>query len=322
MGTDSAVLFGVVEATPVGSRYSGVMRTDQPSAPDIASFLKTTCVGLDQQVVGIRPVSDALAGHLSFVSDLAAAKGALENALEVGAIVLVPRDDSVPDARNGTVIPVDRPRFAFAIAVTNFFAPAATPGVAPTAIIHPTAVVSESASIGAFTVIGPGAKVGEGTEIRHHCVLGPNVQIGAHCLLKSHAVIGEEGFGLEADNDGNNVRLPHLGSVQVGNAVEVGSFTSINSGTILPTIIEDFVKISDNVHISHNCRVGENSILTGCVELSGSVTLGKNVWVAPNASVREKLSIGDGAIVGIGAVVTRSIEEGRTHYGNPAREVR
>ncbi len=295
------------------------MIDDAPTAHQLATFLTGDLGGLDQHIEGLRPLSDAASGHLSFVSDPAASARELSEALELGAIVLVPRRLTEPAPLRGTTIAVDSPRAAFAAAVTQFFAPRPEAGIASSAIVHPTAQVSASAVVGEFTVIGAGVTIGDGTEIRHHCVIGRNVQIGDHCLVKSNAVIGEEGFGLEKDESGNNIRIPHLGSVRVGDHVEIGSFTSINAGTITPTVIDDYVKISDNVHIAHNCRVGTNSILTGSVELSGSVSVGANVWIAPHASVREKLTIGDGATVGIGAVVVRSIVAGEVHYGNPAR---
>lgn len=294
------------------------MKVDGVSASDIAALVDSTAVGLDQHVIGIRPLSDPAAQHLSFAVDVEGSLTEIRTALELGAVVMVPHSGIDLD-HAGTLIAVERPRAAFAEVVTEYFAPRITPGIAESAVIDPTASISATASIGEFTVVGPGVRVGDGTELRHHCVIGRNVQIGSNCLIKSNAVIGEEGFGLETDRDGNNFRLPHLGSVHIGDFVEVGSFTSINSGTISPTIIDDFVKISDNVHVSHNCRIGRNTIVTGCVELSGSVTVGSDVWLAPNVSVREKLTIGDDATVGIGAVVVRSIEPGEVHYGNPAR---
>lgn len=295
------------------------MTADSPTSRAVAAFLGAQLGGLDQTTVGIRPISDPQAAHLSFVTDPMTALDAVERALQIGAVLLYPSDAAPVDSRNGSVIVVSRPRAAFAAAVAEFFAPRPEAGIAASAVIHPLASVAETAIVGEFAVVGPGASVGAGTEIRHHCVIGRNVHVGDGCLVKSHAVLGEEGFGLESDAEGNNIRLPHLGSVVIGNHVEIGSFTSINAGTILPTVVEDYVKISDNVHVSHNCRIGRNSIVTGCVELSGSVTVGSDVWLAPNVSVREKISIGDGATVGIGAVVVRAVGPGEVHYGNPAR---
>lgn len=292
------------------------------SANEVAAFLQSQTFGANQQVVGVRPLSDPAAGHLSFAVDVSRSQDAVLSALRAGAVLLIPADTEVGDAFSGTVITVTNPRGSFAAAVAHFFTSPVAPGVARTAVVHPTAMVSETAFVGEFAVVGPGVIVGDRTEIRNHCVIGANVRIGSDCLMKSHAVIGEEGFGMDKDADGNNIRIPHLGSVRIGDSVEIGSFTTVNAGTIAPTIIEDFAKVDDHVHIAHNCRIGKNSIITACVEISGSVVLGSGVWMAPNASVREKLTIGDGAVVGIGAVVTRSIEPGAVHFGNPAKKIR
>lgn len=298
------------------------MSVDQVSTSAVAQYLGATAIGTTQFIVGIRPLSSPEPAHLSFSTTVGSDQGERRAALEVGAIVLAAPGSESESSGAGTLIIVERPRAAYAAVVTRFFASEPEPGVASSAVVHPTASVSPSASVGEFTVIGPGAVIGDGCEVRHHCVIGPGVRLGSNCLIKSHAVIGEDGFGLETDEDGNNVRLPHLGSVHIGDWVEVGSFTSINAGTIDPTVIGDYVKISDNVHISHNNRVGRNTIITGSVMLSGSVTIGDGVWLAPNVSVREKLTIGDGATVGIGSVVVRAVGPGEVHYGNPARRQR
>jgi UDP-3-O-[3-hydroxymyristoyl] glucosamine N-acyltransferase len=244
------------------------------------------------------------------------------SALELGAIVLMPQKFTIQSEGAGTVISVENPRGSFAAAVKRFFTNPVVPGIAKTAVVDPSATISDTAHLGEFTVVGPGVVVGDNCEIRNHVVLGANVKMGSGCLIKSHAVIGEEGFGIDSDEEGNNVRIPHLGSVIIGQSVEIGSFTTVNSGTITPTVIEEFAKVDDHVHIAHNCRIGKNTIITACAEISGSVVIGERVWIAPNVSVREKLTIGSGAMIGIGAVVTRSIEENAVHFGNPAKKIR
>ena len=78
--------------------------------------------------------------------------------------------------------------------------------------------------------------------LRQNVVIGRNVKIGRNCLIKSCSVIGEEGFGIEKDEQGNNLRLPHIGSVVIGDHVEVGALNTVASGIIDPTVIEDFVE--------------------------------------------------------------------------------
>lgn len=291
-------------------------------ASEVAARLSATVTGPDRAISGLSPLGKAGERQLAFAGDLVHYAAELEAALEAGAVVLVPADAPPPDVRAGSTIAVDNPRAAFAIAVSAFFAPVVAPGIAATAAVDPTATVDPTAHVGEFTVVGPGVVIGPGTEIRNHVVLAANVRVGSGCLIKSHAVIGEEGFGIDSDAEGNNVRLPHLGSVVLGNSIEVGNFTTVCSGTIAPTEIGDFTKIDDHVHISHNCRIGRNVIVTACAEISGSVTIGDRAWLGPNCSIIQGLTIGADSLVGIGAVVTKSVGASEVHFGNPARKIR
>ena len=271
---------------------------------------------------GIATVAEATAGRLCFAGDPGQYALQVSAALASGAIVLVPEGhDSVPPGE-GAVIAVLNPRAAFADAVRQFFAPGVKPGIAATAIVHPSAVIAESASIGEFTVIGRDAAIGERVEVRHHTVIAAGARIGAGSLIKSHAVIGEEGFGIDKDEHGNNLRLPHLGSVMIGEQVEVGNFTTVCSGTISPTRVGDFTKIDDHVHIAHNVQIGRNVVITACAEVSGSVVIEDEVWIGPNASVIQGLTLGARSLIGMGSVVVRSVPADEVHFGSPARKVR
>lgn len=293
-----------------------------PTVAEVAARLSATANGAERVITGLSPLDSAGDGQLAFAGDVVRYASELEAALSAGAVVLVPADAPPMDIRSGSTIAVDNPRAAFAIVVSTFFAPAVEPGIAATAIVHPTATIDSTAHIGEFSVIGPGVVVGANTEIRNHVVLAANVRLGSDCLIKSHAVIGEEGFGIDTDAEGNNVRLPHLGSVVLGNSVEVGNFTTICSGTISPTKVGDFTKVDDHVHVSHNCRIGRNVIITACAEVSGSVTIGDRAWLGPNCSIIQGLMIGADSLVGIGAVVTKSVGASEVHFGNPARKIR
>jgi UDP-3-O-[3-hydroxymyristoyl] glucosamine N-acyltransferase len=161
--------------------------------------------------------------------------------------------------------------------------------------------------------------VGPGTRIEPNVTIADDTHIGRDCWLKSGCVIGEPGFGLERDADGTPLRMLHLGSVILGDRVEIGALTTVCRGTLGPTVVEDDAKIDDHVHIAHNVRVGKKAMVIACAELSGGVVVGEAAWVGPNASVLEKVKIGERAFVGIGAVVLRDVAEGTTVVGNPAR---
>jgi UDP-3-O-[3-hydroxymyristoyl] glucosamine N-acyltransferase LpxD len=214
---------------------------------------------------------------------------------------------------------VSNPRLEFAKVMDKFLLKKPSGRVAKTAIIGNGVLLGSDVTIGEYVVIGNNVQIGDHTEIRNHVVIGDNTLIGSHCLIKSHTVVGEEGFGFDFETDGTPIRIPHIGSVEIGNNVELGAFNTVAKATLEKTIIENHVKTDDHVHIAHNVIIGEKTIITACAEISGSVTIGKGVWVAPNASIINKISVGDRSLVGIGAVLTKDVAENSIVVGNPAR---
>src|SRR5262249_50286490 len=210
----------------------------------------------------------------------------------------------------------------FARVVNEFFTNKRLPGISLRASVHPTANIAPNVTIGDFATIGPHAIIGEGTEIRSGVVIGPRVKIGRNCLIKSNSVVGQEGFGIDKDEAQNNLRLPHLGSVAIGDYVEIGALNTVCSGTLDPTTVGDYVKTDDHVHIAHNVQIGRNCILTACAEISGSVCIGEGTWLGPNCSIINNIEIGVDVLIGIGSVVTKSLPDRVVAAGCPARIIR
>ncbi|PRA82982.1 LpxD N-terminal domain-containing protein [Microbacterium sp. MYb66] len=296
------------------------MNASQVTAAVIAEELSAVLAGSDRAVTGLAPLGEAAEGDLTFVVDPVAHADAAADAIRAGAILLAP-DTLATEGIVGTAILVQNARAAFAQVVAAHFARRPVPGVAATARVDPGAQVHPGAHVGEYTVIRAGAVVAEGAEIRDHVVIGHDVRIGAHALIKSHAVIGEEGFGMERDADGDNIRIPHVGSVIIEDHVEVGNFTTVCSGTISPTRVGDHTKIDDHVHVAHNCRIGRNVIITACAEISGSVVIDDDAWIGPNASVIQGVTLGRNSLLGIGAVAVKSVPADEIRIGNPARRL-
>jgi len=288
-------------------------------ASALAAELGAQLLGPDQGIETLAPLSEAATGSLTFVTDPAKYEAAVAHALSLPCTLLAPPALEVPASASASVIRVSNPRAAFAQATARHFSPEVVPGIAETARVHPGAEIHPTTSIGEFTVVREGAVIGAHCEIRDHVVIGKDVRVGAHTLVKSHAVIGEEGFGMEKDEDGNNFRVPHLGSVEIGEHVEVGCFTTVCAGTIRPTVVGDYTKIDDHVHVAHNCRIERNVIITACAEISGSVTLEDEVWLGPNSSIIQGVTLAKGSLLGIGAVSLKSAGEGEVWVGNPAK---
>jgi UDP-3-O-[3-hydroxymyristoyl] glucosamine N-acyltransferase len=179
--------------------------------------------------------------------------------------------------------------------------------------IDPTAVIEPGATISSHCVIGPECYIMSGAR------LGPRVVVGQGTVIRENAVVGGYGFGLARSAGKPTLRIPHFGGVQLGNDVEIGALTTVCSGTIDPTIIEDGVKIDDRVHIAHNCHLEPGVIVVAGTCISGSCRIGARTWFGPNSCTREKTTIGPDCLIGAGAVVLKSLEASQKVFGNPAR---
>lgn len=221
----------------------------------------------------------------------------------------------------------DNPRAVFSkIALLLNPLPAVEPWISPHAVIADDAKVDSSARIEACVVIQTGVSIGPGTWLSPGCVIEKNVRIGAdtrlfanvtigegctvgdNTILHSGAVIGADGFGFEWDQD-SYMKVPQLGSVTIGNDVEIGANTSIDRGAIGDTIIEDGVKIDNLVQIGHNDHIGEHTTMSGHSGLAGSVKIGRKCVIGGGVGIGDNLEITDNVILAGRSNVASSIKK-------------
>ncbi|HEU4530888.1 MAG TPA: UDP-3-O-(3-hydroxymyristoyl)glucosamine N-acyltransferase [Steroidobacteraceae bacterium] len=210
--------------------------------------------------------------------------------------------------------------------------PPVEPGIHARAVVEPGAQVDPTASVGAGAVIEPGARIGARARIGSGCVvmanasvgadtrlvanvtLGRGVVLGERCLLHPGVVVGGDGFGLAPDRAGW-VKVPQVGTVRIGNDVEIGSSTTIDRGAIEDTVIEDGVKLDNQIQIGHNVRVGAHTAIAGCTGVSGSTTIGSRCLIGGMVGIAGHLTIADDVVVTGRTFVNNSIAEKGTYSG-------
>jgi UDP-3-O-[3-hydroxymyristoyl] glucosamine N-acyltransferase len=217
-----------------------------------------------------------------------------------------------------TVIVTADPRKAFVSIVASLFTPPRRRGIHPSAVIDPEAVIDPAAYVGPNAVIGR-CTVGAGTEINANVILYDGTRVGANVTIHAGTVIGADGFGYERLADGSMEKFIHLGGVVIEDDVEIGSNTSIDRGTLGDTVIRRGAKIDNQVHVAHNCSVGEDAVVIAQSMIGGSVKIGARAWIAPSTVVMNGIAIGEESFCGLGSVVTKSVADGVTVMGNPAR---
>jgi UDP-3-O-[3-hydroxymyristoyl] glucosamine N-acyltransferase len=228
-------------------------------------------------------------------------------------------------------VAVHRELYPQALRPTSLFE---TEGIAPGAIIHPSARLGSGVTVDPGVVIGPRAEIGAGTIIAATAVIGPDVVIGRECAVGAgstiiHALIGDrvvihsgcrigqDGFGYVTDT--TQLKIPQTGRVIIENDVEIGAGTAIDRGGIRDTIIGEASKIDNLCQIGHNVVIGRHCIVVAQSGLSGSVTLEDYAVLGGAVGLAPHVTIGSGARVAARSGVMNDIPPKQTWGGYPAR---
>ena len=188
------------------------------------------------------------------------------------------------------------------------------------AVVGSDCTIAEDVVIGAGTVLGANVAVGKGTRLGPRVTLLDGVRIGERCIVHPGAVIGADGFGFAPDR-GAWQKIPQVGSVVIGDDVEIGANTTIDRGAIEDTVIEDGVKLDNLVQIAHNVRIGAHTIMAAMSGVAGSTKVGKRCMIGGGVVMINSLTICDDVMFTFRSIVTRSVDKPGTYSGHlPAEE--
>lgn len=276
----------------------------------------------DCVITGVSPIQQSSPGHVTFLTNPLYRKHLAST--KASAVILSEAD--LQDCHVNAIVSRN-PYYTYA-KIARYFdqQPVQAGGIHPTAVIGqfcdidpsaslgPYAVIGDHVKIGPQAVIGPHSTVGEGaaigaeTRLDAHVTIYHGVKIGQRCHISSGAVIGGDGFGF-AQHQRTWHKVPQVGSVYIGDDVDIGANTSIDRGAIEDTVIENGVKLDNLIQIGHNVRVGADTVIAGCVAIAGSATIGKNCIIGGGAAIAGHISVADQVILTGHATVTKSITE-------------
>ncbi|CDG18986.1 UDP-3-O-(3-hydroxymyristoyl)glucosamine N-acyltransferase [Xenorhabdus doucetiae] len=276
----------------------------------------------DIVITSIAPMYSANNEQITFLSDsrytdkLAACQAA--------AVVL--READLPHCKVAALV-VSDPYLAYArMAQIMDTTPKPAQDIHPSAVISPEAVLGENVAVGANAVIESGVVLGDNVIVGAGCFVGKNARIGAgtrlwanvsvyhhvemgkSCLIQSGTVIGSDGFGY-ANERGNWVKIPQLGTVIIGDRVEIGACTTIDRGALDNTVIGNSVIIDNQCQIAHNVTIGDNTAVAGGVIMAGSLKIGRYCMIGGASVINGHMEICDKVTITGMSMVMRPITE-------------
>ena len=277
----------------------------------------------NRKIEALASLENAQRGHMAFCSYVG--NEGYDRIKESGAGVVlcgpdIPHIDVI--SKEKTLLITKNPMLCFVRCVKAIFREVPRSGIDKTVVMGQKCKIDSSARINAYAVLGDGVEIGAGTQIESGVKVFSGVQIGKEARVWSNTCIGIEGLAYAKDEDDAYERFPHLGSVRIGDHVDIGANACIVRGILRDTIIEDGTKIANHVNIGHNVHVGKNCFISAGAVLCGSVVIEDNCWIGPSTSIRNHVRVCQGAMVGVGAVVIKNVPRNATVVGNPANALR
>lgn len=304
---------------------------------ELAEFCGARAEGdLERRITGVSSPEGAKVNHLVFGEGERGEKTALQCA--AGCVIV---NDSVV-APGRTLIRHPQPKLAFARLAVRLH-PAAKPsaGVHPQASVDATASLGPGVHVGAFASVGAGVMIGANAVISTGCVIGDRCRIGDDCylhprvtlypgvalgnrvILHAGVVVGSDGFGY-VFNGKSYEKFPQLGTVEVGDDVEIGPNSTVDRGALGVTRIGSGAKIDNLVQVGHNVVIGEHAILAAQVGIAGSSEIQHHATLLGQVGIADHVRVETGAILGAqcGVPSHKTIKRGLVVWGTPARPIK
>jgi UDP-3-O-[3-hydroxymyristoyl] glucosamine N-acyltransferase len=187
-------------------------------------------------------------------------------------------------------------------------------------------LIDKSVNIGNNTKIGNNVIIKSNVHIGKNCIIGSNIVIenallGDNIIIKSGTLIGQAGFGFNFE-ERKRIKFPHIGRVIIENDVQIGSYCTIDRGSLTDTVIGEFTSIDNQVQIAHNVKIGNFCMIAAQSGIAGSTTIGNNVKIGGQTGISGHLSIGNNVKIGGKSGVIDDIEDNQTVMGYPAKSIR
>ena len=289
----------------------------------------------NQKIFSVNNIQDAKVGDITFFNDLK-----YENDIKITKATACIVSKKLAKYLNKNTIPIisQNPLLDFYKTVILFYPDSSTDNekvinsndikqfLKKNIYIGKNTLIDKTVRIGNNTDIGNNVIIKRGVHIGKNCKIGSNIVIenallGDNIIIKSGTLIGQTGFGFNFDKK-KRIKFPHIGRVIIENDVLIGSFCTIDRGSLTDTIIGEFTSIDNQVQIAHNVKIGNFCMIAAQSGIAGSTIIGNNVKIGGQTGISGHLSIGNNVKIGGKSGVIADISDNQTVMGYPAKSIR
>jgi UDP-3-O-[3-hydroxymyristoyl] glucosamine N-acyltransferase len=306
------------------------------TASQIAELIQGNIEGDSNTVVSsVGKIENAKPGDVSFLANPKYISHIYDTK---ASLVIVSNDLVLEKDVPCTIVRHHMPYYGFCLVLNEWFNPhQKRNGIHPTAVISESASIGENVYIGAYVVIEDNAAIGDNSQLYPHVFVGKSAQIGKNtllysgvklysdcvignnCIIHAGTAIGSDGFGFAPTPDGTYAKIPQIGNVIIEDNVETGANCCLDRATMGSTIIRRGVKLDNMVQIAHNAEIGENTVIAGLSGVAGSTKVGKGCVIGAQVGIVGHITIADGSQFGGQSGVPKSIKEPNQQFiGSPA----
>jgi UDP-3-O-[3-hydroxymyristoyl] glucosamine N-acyltransferase len=289
----------------------------------------------NQKIFGVNNVKDAKVGDVTFFNDLK-----YENDVKITKASACIVSKKLAKYLNKKTIPIisQNSLLDFYKIVYIFYPDSATDNERVINSKNKNQFLKKNISIGENSLIDKSASIGKDTDVGNNVIIKQNVHIGKNCkigsnviienallgdniIVKSGTLIGQTGFGFNFEKK-KRIKFPHIGRVIIENDVLIGSFCTIDRGSLTDTVIGEFTSIDNQVQIAHNVKIGNHCMIAAQSGIAGSTIIGNNVKIGGQTGISGHLSIGNNVKIGGKSGVIADIDSNQTVMGYPAKSIR
>jgi UDP-N-acetylglucosamine acyltransferase len=165
--------------------------------------------------------------------------------------------------------------------------------------IHPTAIVSDQATVDPSALIGPFCIVEAGAEIGPDCVLDSQVRVYAPTRLGRGNRLCH-GAAIGAEPQDLTYHPEKARPLVIGDYNHFKENVTISCGvkTDHGTVIGNHNYLMNGAHIGHDCIVGDHNILASNATLAGHVQLEHHIFLSGMVAIHQFCRVGAYVMVG------------------------